>query len=105
MRAFLIDSKARRVTPVDYSGDFSEIYKLIGADLFDCVRINARRDVVFVDDMGLYSGRTDCFLIDGYPSPLVGSGLVVGTGPDGESCDASITLEELQEACLFGEIS
>lgn len=91
MRAVLIDAKNRTVTDVDYSGDYKEIYKLIGCELFTLVRNLPGGDEVFVDDEGLLklAGDTPFFEIPWYPSPLAGSGLILSSGKEGEATDAT----------------
>jgi hypothetical protein len=90
MKAVLIDAKSRTVTDVDYSGDYKEIYKLIGCSCFTLVRNLPDGDEVFVDDEGLLklTGDSPFFTIPWYPSPLAGSGLIVSAGREGETTDA-----------------
>lgn len=91
MRAVLIDAKSRTVTDVDYSGDYKDIYKLIGCDLFTLVRNLPDGDELFVDDEGLLklTGDSPFFSIPWYPSPLAGSGLIVSAdNASGDTTDA-----------------
>lgn len=90
MKAVLIDSKNRTITDVEYSGDYKEIYRLIGCSCFTVVRNLPDGDDVFVDDEGLLklTGDTPFFTIPWYPSPLAGSGLILSTDAEGDSTDA-----------------
>ena len=77
MKAILIDPEHKIISEVDYDGNHRTINKLIGADLFDVVRLNPEGDGIFVDDEGLY--RQDHFwTVGALPSPLAGRGLVLG---------------------------
>lgn len=102
MKAFLIDPDERSVTEVDYSGDYRQIYTLIGAECFTAAEFNEFGDVVYVDDEGLMKGPTSFFIIEGYPQPLAGKGLVIGTDEEGDSQAPSTDLEWLQSNVDFG---
>ena len=102
MKAILIDPAAGTITEVEYGGDFREIYTLVDADTFDVARINAKGDVVYVDDEGLINGKPqDFFLIQGYPNPLAGKGLLLGSDAEGESKSPSVTLGWVKENTAF----
>ena len=95
MKAYLIDPFAQTITEVEYSGDYKQIYSLIDADLFTTATFNEHGDTVFVDDEGLINGKPqEFFLVRGYPTPLAGKGLILGTDEDGESVEPSITLDQ-----------
>ena len=101
MKAFLIDPEKRTITEVDYDGHHKSIYKLIGADLFDTVRLSGS-DVIFVDDEGLMKNPQHFFKLDGLTSPLAGKGLVLGTNNRGESISPKLVLlEDLQRWVTF----
>ena len=95
MKAYLIDPFAQSVTEVEYSGDYTEISRLIDCDLFTTSWRNKFGDTLFVDDEGLINGKhQEVFLISGYPQPLAGKGLILGSDQQGESVEPSITLEQ-----------
>lgn len=100
-KAFLIDPELQRITQVEYSGDYKNIYEHIKADTFDCARFNADGDGVFVDDNGLLNGPEHFFVVEGYAQPLAGRGLVLGVNEDGESIAPRVTLEWLQAHVAF----
>jgi hypothetical protein len=98
MNAYLIDPFQRAVTLIEYSGQYEDIYKHIEPDLFDVVEINRHRDCVFIDDEGLINGKPqEFFLIRGYPQPLAGYGLVLGTDAEGNTVAPTATLDEVFE--------
>jgi hypothetical protein len=96
MKAYLINPNDRKITEVDYTGDYTNIYTHIGADTFDVARFG-ESDCVYVDDEGLIKGPVyQFFAIHGHPQPLAGKGLVLGTDAEGESVTPSCTLAWLK---------
>lgn len=87
MRTVLIDVKTRTVTDVEYSGDFHEIYKLIGCSMFQVVDSLPDGDEMFVDEEGLLTMTPDSvfFRIPWFRSPIAGSALIMSCDPAGEA--------------------
>ena len=102
MKAFLIDPAKQTVSEIEFYGDWREINRLIGSETFDCVTINGKGDVVFVDDEGLLKGLDRFFSVQGYPEPLVGRGLVLGCDAEGETVEPAINLGLLSQLVAFG---
>lgn len=100
MKAFVIDAEKREVREAVYNGDFHEIYKLGGFNLFTAVEIEDG-DAIFVDDDGLLHDPQHFFVYRGFDQPLAGNGVVLGTDHDGESTDAKVTLDALKERVVF----
>ena len=103
MKAYLIDPAARTVEQVQYSGDYHQIYELIGASTFDVAYINAKRDGLFVDDEGMLRDpeTQSYFLVQGCPNPLAGKALCLGCNDEGESVAPRITLQELRQRVIW----
>lgn len=103
MKSILIDPFTRTIKEADYNGDFHQIYEFIQCDTFDAVTVNDKGDAVFVDDEGLISGKEQAFFgWLGYPHPLAGRGIVLGsTISDGDSADTTVTLEEAIESIVW----
>ena len=108
MKAYLINSETKTITPVDYNGDYKTIYMLIGCDLFDIVYAESggHRISVFVDDEGLLNNPQHFFMLDGWAQPLAGNGLVLGdadeegetlAAPDDLDLSPTITFLSLQQ--------
>ena len=102
MKAFHINAEARTITEVEVSKGYTNIYPFLSTslkkvDCFTCVGIE-QDDSIYVDDEGLLTIQFDTpfFLYDGYPQPLSGNGLVVGTDEEGESVDPKNTLEDIK---------
>jgi hypothetical protein len=101
MKAIFIDSENQEVREVDYDGDFHFISNIIGCDLFTCVQLNDENDTIYVDDEGLINGTDNFFLIEGYPQPLAGNGLILRTNDMGESEEPFISVDEVAEMVTF----
>lgn len=98
IQCFVIDPFARTITVAQYNGDYRSISKMIDCDLFTPVRINSKRDTVFVDDEGLINGKPqEFFLIEGYPDPLAGKGVILGCDSVGDTVAPTITEEQVRK--------
>jgi len=107
MQAYLIDPVAKEIRPVDFDGDYKSICRLIDCRTFTVVEIEGTgdpADIVFVDDEGLLNDPHFFFMLDSYPQPLAGFGLVLGTDDDGESVSPRITLEELTRRVSYRQL-
>ena len=104
MQAYLIDPFARTVEPVDYSGDYRDIYKLIGnhCSAFTAVFLWHPGDAVFVDDEGLFKKGLLSFMLKGHLEPLFGRGVVLGADENGDEAPAKITLDDLRRRVWWG---
>ena len=102
MKAYFIDSEKKEIKEVEYT-NWEQISPMLGARSFDVATFNKKEDCVYVDDEGLLSltENSKFFEIKGYPQPLAGNGLVLGTNDEGESIEPSITLEELKGMVTF----
>lgn len=105
MKAILINSEKRQVSEVEYNGDYKEINRLIGSEVFCIGAYLPNDDCVFVDDEGLLKEPKFFFKVPSYPNPLAGNGLVLGTNGFGESTSAKSKLEELKKQILFEDIN
>jgi hypothetical protein len=103
---FLIDPPAQSITPWAYHGDYRTIRTAlrIGASPFTIIYL-PNSDCIFVDDEGLLKPVDWFFVVKGYPQPIAGRGLVLGTNRNGDSVSARTTLEELQRNILHLRIA
>lgn len=103
MRAILIDPVKKTVTEVDYAGPYAQIYTFIHASCFclaggikvDPEIFDHRTDDMFVDDEGLFNPQFGWFKWRGYPTPLAGYGLLLGTNHVGDSIAARSQIEDM----------
>ena len=114
MRAILIDPEKQSLTEIQIEGnDYRETNKIIGSsryalgaylngsfeDGFDAVAVSDD-DMEERDDPRLWF-QVDADRNPPSSHPLAGRGLVVGTDPEGSSCDARISVEELRSRLTF----
>lgn len=102
MRAILIDPFTQTVTETDYNGDFHHIYSLIGCDTFTVLEVGAG-NVLYLDDEGLFKDLASqaFFGLSGYPNPLAGKGLILGTNDEGESIATRLTIEQVKRKVVW----
>ena len=60
-------------------------------------------ETLYVDDEGLYAENQRFFTWDGYPKPLAGRGLILGTDEEGESIDTDMEPEDVETCHLLTE--
>jgi hypothetical protein len=104
MKALLIDSKNRTVKQIEIGEHYTEISKAIGCDVFSAPHIMQNNDTLYCDDEGLLKNPEHFFLLDGYPQPLAGNGLILGCDDEGESIDVSMNLVELSSKVTFMDV-
>jgi hypothetical protein len=101
MKAIVIDPENKTVTEVDYSGDYKDIYKLIGCRTFDIVRIPTGLDGIYIDDEGLYAEKQAFwkfwFSTTQMPIKLVNKGLVLGCNDEGDTIAPDSTVEDIKK--------
>jgi hypothetical protein len=107
LRGILIDSVTESITEVTHNGDYREIYKFLSdpengynVDTFTVVYID-ERNVIFVDDNGLLTNPRHFFAWRGYPQPLAGRGLILGSDAEGETIGTRISLEKVKKNVAF----
>ena len=97
MKAYLVDPVAKTVTEVEHDGDYRDIYKHIQADCFTALSINTMGDALYLDDEGLYRDGQRYFHLKGYPQPLGGRGLLLGTDDEGDSIAPKVSLDQFKK--------
>ena len=101
MKAILIDATKRQVSEVTISGDYMDINKHIGCELFTIGHSLKGRDAVFVDDEGLFNSENTFFTFEGAHQPFAGNGLIMGCKANGDSADCKIDINEVKKRVLF----
>jgi len=104
MKALLINPKDKTVTEVEHDGDYKQIYQLIEAHAFDCVRID-EFETIYVDDEGLCNGKvhtSGMFRVEGlYPVVLAGKALVLSTNKRGAAIATALTVQQVTDMIDF----
>ena len=105
MKAKLIDPITSTVKEVDYSGDYKDIYKLIGCRTFDVVSIPVGLDGIYVADAGLFAPlqfRWEYRYNRMHPPiQLVNKGLVLGCDDEGDSISPDSTVESIRRSITW----
>lgn len=100
IRAIYIDAAERRVSEVGVIG-LEDMQTLVGGYIATGYTFE-NGDTLFVDDEGLLKEPSHFFLIPGAAQPFAGDGLIVGAADtEGETMDATSTVEEIQEQIRF----
>ncbi|MDG4674758.1 DUF3846 domain-containing protein [Shinella sp. 838] len=83
-----------RIVAIPEENRLAVIRNLIGCDLIDMVQINETLAIV-VDDNGLQEALPCVTQLHGYPSPLAGNLLIIGTDEYGETVDVTTEIEDV----------
>jgi hypothetical protein len=107
IKAILIDSTAQEVREIEIENKLEAYYAAIGCNTIDAVYPGELegRDVVYVDDNGLLDGPQHFFHLAGFPTPLAGNGLVIGTDDEGESVDAATPVDQVRQGVMFKDLA
>jgi hypothetical protein len=91
MKAILIaPDKEAVVQAIDIDGELQTIRDWLDCHLIDCIRLDERGNVMYVDDEG-YMNKNYFFRFGEYPQPIAGRGLVLGTNMmTGDSADTDL---------------
>lgn len=97
MKAIMIDPFTQTIEEVEYSGNYKDLYDLLGCHLFTTVYLDDMNlDTLYVDDEGLYVENQMFFKIAGFPQPLAGRGILLGTDDEGDSISCESTVEGIK---------
>lgn len=104
IKVIVINSRQRRVYEKEIENDLRSLQKIVGGYIETAFNLtdSIESDCCFVDEEGLLKGYQDFFIFKGAPVPFAGNGVIVGTGPEGESISyKDTTLEKIQKAVTF----
>jgi len=102
MKAILINTLNQTVTEIELKNDIHEMQRLIGCEVFTTVPLRLPdRDMLYVDDNGLFNPNKGWFKIFNYPQPLSGNGLIVGHTAEGKSRDVRSNVETIRSIVKF----
>lgn len=108
VKAILIDPFEKTVTEIEHDADnYRAIYSKLSHETmpvscFTVVRINDQDDTIFIDDEGLLKPCSHFFVYEGYPQPLAGKGLILGTNEEGDSiAPQAVTVDDVKAKVTF----
>lgn len=110
-KSILIDVKNQTITEVSVTKDedgsqLQSIYEHVGCNMVEIVPFGDDNDV-YVDEEGLLNldSNSMFFLLEGYPQPICGNGLIMGFNPEtGESINTTLSVEEVKGKVKFMNI-
>ena len=106
MNAILINSTEKSVTVVEYDGKLKTAYRMLDTDCIKIAHFDNSGDAIFIDDDWIQNGKVNCFSIRGYPSPIIGNGLLVGPeNVDGVGIDPKTSIYWVMDNILFMDLS
>lgn len=90
----LIDAKNNVFSLVEIK-HYTDLYMHGKFSTFTAISMG-KNDSLYVDDEGLINGTEYGFIYDGYSTPLMGNGIVLGVNPNtGDSKSAKHTIDEV----------
>jgi hypothetical protein len=103
MKAIFIDAKNRKVELLEKNfEDYRLISEQIRCDVFTYATSFENKDVLYVDDEGLFDRECNSFFAyEGRHQPFAGNGLMLGTDEEGDSVDAKTSLMEVASKVEF----
>jgi len=101
MKLILIDAVNKEVKEIEVSekNHFEEMKFFMGVEWATIARTESFD--VWVDDEGLLKDPKHFFLIEGYPEPLAGNGIIANTDEEGNTISPTATLEEIRNKVQF----
>ena len=101
MKAFLVDPVSKTIEEVEHTDEIQDIYDKCDFDCFSCVVVDATKDTLYVDDMGLFKPGLLSFRLRGYPNLLFGKAMILGTDDLGNSMEPVYSLGDYHEMIDF----
>ena len=106
MQAILIDTFKQEITEIEWDRDALSIAQILHCQWITCAYPSGmERDVIYVDDEGLYVDDQRFFMISDYQHPLAGYGLVLGTDEVGDAVPPKSNIDELAKRIFFVDVT
>ena len=96
MKGILINPFDTTIKEVVYTGDYREIYDLIGCRSFDCVRIYETQDM-YIDDEGLLKNNQRYFRMTELGANYGGKALLLSHDDEGETTGTNLDLQMVED--------
>lgn len=99
MKVLIIDPHQKTVTEVEHPDSMAGIYKLLHCEMIEAAYppLPGKGDLIYVDEEGLLGNLSEqaFFLMEGYPQPLAGYGMVLNTTRAGNDAAAKSSAEDV----------
>ena len=98
-----LNVETQTIEVVPLGDDYTEIYDVIGNDCstFEVPITFDNNDALYCDEEALLKPFKGGIIMEGWMQPIIGNVLILGTDADGNSCDAQMTIDELQGKIKF----
>jgi hypothetical protein len=103
IKGILIDTQNKQIKEVQIESEkfLEQCYELIGCQLVECISQFDGVHDLWVDEEGLFN-ETDFFVVEGYPQPIRGNGIIFGIDKEEfDSCSHTTSVEEVSEKVIF----
>lgn len=102
MRAILIDPYTRTVTEVDNNGKLDGLYKAIGCEMVEAIRVGDN-ETMWLDEEGFLSEGRPVFRLNDNPQALAGRALILGD-KNGDSAPTRLPLAAVAHAVKWTDL-
>jgi hypothetical protein len=96
MKGILINPFDTTIKEVVYTGDYREIYDLIGCRSFDCVLFYGTQDM-YIDDEGLLKNNQRYFRMTELGANYGGKALLLSHDDEGETTGTNLDLQMVED--------
>ena len=104
-KTFLINAHKCEIREIEISGELEDYYKHIGCSMIQHVPSYTEGSPdLYVDEEGLWNKTGLWFVYAGFPQPLCGNAIAIGTDSEGETVAPDVTLEAMKEAVRFVDL-
>lgn len=102
MKAILVNAVLQTVSAITIDS-WRDIAPALECDMFTVSGEDNEGNALYADDEGLISGKELHFVFcpDFYYAPIAGNILFLGTDCEGESCDCTLTVDEIRDMVSF----
>lgn len=99
-KGYFIDPNTQSVTDWEWDGKANFIADKLGCRYFTTITLSDK-EVLYIDEEGMFRTDTMHFTIQTYPTPLRGKGIVLGYNPHGDTCSSSLSIEQVKSMVAF----
>ena len=101
MKAYKIDSTNQTIEEVeivdrDDDGCYYSMREHVGCDMLEAFYLDRNGTCLMLDEEGLFKSGQRFFTVAGYPNPIGGNAVCVGTDDQGDTCEPLIGIDELR---------
>jgi hypothetical protein len=99
-KGYFIDPNTQSVTDWEWDGKSGSLSEKLGCRYYTTI-ILSDKDVLFIDEEGMFRTDTMHFTIQTYPTPLRGKGIVLGYNPHGDTVSSALSINQVKAMVAF----